>query len=86
MCSIIDPSRNRDDEGPGQSLPEDAPIVATLVLLEQWRARLVSHQAWHSDWEEVTSLDQAIATIKALQDETRGLRRALESPRNERSG
>jgi hypothetical protein len=86
MTSIIDPSRTHDDGEPGHNPPEDTPTVAALVMLEQWRARLASHHAWHSDWEEVASLDQAIAAIKSLQDETRELRRALASPRVDQSG
>lgn len=77
MTSTVDPLRPVDADQPVPTPLEDVPTT-TLQLLEQWRARLASGQSGPTAGD-IARVDRAIATIRSLQDETEGLRKALTS-------
>ena len=79
MPSTMDPAQRRNGGAPPRTFPEGAPTLETLCLLEACQARLVSAEPGRSDEEELVCFERAIATITSLQEEARGLRRALTS-------
>ena len=72
MTSTLDASEAHEGDSPGYMPPETGPTEAAILLLEQGKAEC-------PDDEVVAMIDQALSTIRSLQTETAGLRRALTS-------
>lgn len=79
MTSTLDASEAHEGDSPGYLPPETGPTEAAILLLEQWKAQCEAGQVERPDGIDVAMIDQALSTIRSLQTETAGLRRALTS-------